>query len=125
MTTTAVVPKTPAGKMKLAISTQTMQDMFSNALGNESGAFLASVIDLYSTDTKLQKCDPQKVLMECAKAASLKLGINKSLGFAYVTPYKDVPQFQIGYKGIIQLALRTGQFQHQICTSCLGRSWGL
>jgi recombination protein RecT len=49
--------------------------------------------------------------MEALKAAVLKLPINKSLGFAYIVPYKEVPQFQIGYKGLIQLAMRTGQYR--------------
>jgi recombination protein RecT len=45
------------------------------------------------------------------KAAILKLPINKSLGFAWIIAYKGAPQFQIGYKGLIQLALRTGQYR--------------
>jgi recombination protein RecT len=54
--------------------------------------------------------------MEALKAAILKLPIIKSLGFAYIVPYKNkagvlVPQFQIGYKGLIQLGMRTGQYR--------------
>ena len=44
-------------------------------------------------------------------AASLDLPINQNLGFAYIIPYKDEAQFQMGYKGYIQLAMRTGQYQ--------------
>jgi recombination protein RecT len=50
--------------------------------------------------------------MEALKAATLKLPINKSLGFAYIVPYKDAPSFQIGYKGYLQLAMRTGQYKY-------------
>jgi recombination protein RecT len=79
--------------------------------------FVASLIDLYASDTYLQKCEPGKVVMEALKAATLKLPINKSLGFAYVIPYKNKagqqePQFQMGYKGLIQLAMRTGQYRY-------------
>jgi len=72
---------------------------------------MSSMLDLYSGDTTLQNCNPQDVAMECLKAASLNLPIVKSLGFAYVVPYKNKPTFTIGYKGLIQLAQRTGQYR--------------
>ncbi len=106
----------PLDKLKRVISSETVQAQFQNALAENSGPFIASVIDLYGSDAYLQKCDPNAVLMECLKAATLKLPINKGLGFAYVIPYKvkgnDTPQFQIGYKGYIQLAMRTGQYKY-------------
>jgi len=111
MTTTDVTIK-PVKEIRLQLETPAVREQFDNVLGKESGAFVSSVIDLYNGDKKLQKCKPAAVIMECLKAASLKLPINKSLGFAYVIPYDNSPQFQIGYKGIIQLALRTGQFKY-------------
>jgi recombination protein RecT len=103
-------------KLKKVLNAPSVQEQFENALGENSGAFVASVIDLYNNDDYLKKCDPNKVVMEALKAATLKLPINKQLGFAYVVPYKKkgkpTPQFQIGYKGYIQLAMRTGQYRH-------------
>lgn len=97
------------------MGSSSVQEQFKNALRDNSGPFVASVIDLYNGDTYLQECDPSLVVMECLKAATLKLPINKNLGFAFVVPYKKkgiaIPQFQIGYKGLIQLALRTGQYR--------------
>jgi recombination protein RecT len=52
------------------------------------------------------------VVREALKAATLKLPINKSLGFAYVVVYKGKPQFQVGYKGMVQLAMRSGIYKH-------------
>lgn len=75
----------------------------------KASTFLASMLDLYEGDDYLQKCDPKKVAMECMKAASLDLPLVKSLGFAYVVPFKGTATFQIGYKGYIQLAFRSGQ----------------
>jgi recombination protein RecT len=87
-----------------------------NALKDNSDAFVASVIDLYNSETRLQECNPNQVAAEALKAAVLKLPINKALGFAYLVPYKTggkmVPQFQLGYKGYIQLAMRTAQYKH-------------
>lgn len=102
----------PVNQMKNLVNNNALNKMFKDALKENSGAFLSSVIDLYNSDTNLQKYNAKDVLMEALKAATLKLPINKQLGFAYIVPYKDVPQFQLGYKGYIQLAMRTGQYQN-------------
>ena len=101
--------------MKNMLNANTVQEQFKNALGKNSSAFVTSIIDLYNGDSYLQGCAPKLVVMEALKAAVLKLPINKSLGFAYIVPYKVkgvlTPQFQTGYKGFIQLAMRTGQYK--------------
>lgn len=101
----------PVDVLKSIMASSSVQEQFKNALKDNSGPFVASIIDLYNGDDYLQKCNPTQVVMECLKAATLKLPINKSLGFAYIVPYNGVPQFQIGYKGLIQLAMRTGQYR--------------
>ncbi|MBC7340855.1 MAG: recombinase RecT [Clostridia bacterium] len=102
-------------RLKRVLSTESVRAQFENALKENAGAFIASIIDLYGSDKYLQECEPAQVIMEALKAATLKLPINKQLGFAYIVPYKSkgqaVPQFQIGYKGYIQLAMRTGQYR--------------
>ena len=107
--------KAQMSKLKSILSADSVKEQFQNALKENAGAFVASVIDLYSSDTYLQECDPNSVVMEALKAATLKLPINKQLGFAYIVPYKSkgksIPQFQLGYKGYIQLAMRTGQYK--------------
>ena len=110
------VAKRPVDQLKTILGAESVQEQFQNALKENSGAFVASIIDLYSSDIYLQQCDPGKVVAEALKAATLKLPINKNLGFAYIVPYRDkgvqAPQFQIGYKGYIQLAMRTGQYKY-------------
>lgn len=63
----------------------------------------------------LQDADPQSVYMSAMTSASLWLPVNPNLWFAYILPYKNkdwtVAQFQLGYKGFIQLAQRSGQFK--------------
>lgn len=102
---------TPVQKLKYVISTDSVQEQFKNALQDGAPLFIASLIDIYNNDKYLQKCSPQAVIMEALKAATLKLPINKNLGFAYIVPYGNEPQFQVGYKGYIQLAMRTGQYK--------------
>lgn len=99
-------------QFKAVLNEKTFRAQIQNSLKEKSGAFLSSMIDLYNGDTTLQQCDPRAVAMECIKAASLDLPINKSLGFAYVVPYKGKPTFSIGYKGLIQLAQRSGQYRY-------------
>lgn len=106
----------PVQKLKSILSAESVQEQFRNALQENTGIFTASLIDVYNNDKYLQECNPSAVVMEALKAATLKLPINKQLGFAYIVPYKSKgvaqPQFQLGYKGYIQLAMRTGQYRY-------------
>jgi len=110
--------------LKNVMNAPSVMEQFKNALKENASTFVASVIDLYNGDAYLQKCEPNMVVMEALKAAVLKLPINKSLGFAWIVPYNNsvknaqggwdkklIPTFQIGYKGYIQLAMRTGQYR--------------
>lgn len=116
--TSAQVPAKPIDRLKSILSAESVQEQFKNVLAENAGAFVASIIDLYNTDKYLQVCDPKSVVMEALKAASLKLPINKQLGFAWIVAYKDnksgqhIPTFQVGYKGYIQLCMRTGTYRY-------------
>lgn len=84
-------------------------------LSEKKQEFVSNLIALTDSDSNLAECDPAQ-LMKCAmNATALNLPLNKNLGYAYVIAYKQngvpVPQFQIGYKGLIQLAIRTGQYK--------------
>lgn len=110
--------------LKGILNAPSVVEQFQNALAKNAPTFIASVIDLYNGDSKLQLCDPKAVVMEALKAAVLKLPINKALGYAYIIPFNNSkkdergnwikvmePTFQMGYKGYIQLAMRTGQYR--------------
>ncbi len=107
----------PIDRLKAILSAESVQQQFRNVLGENAGAFVASIIDLWNNDKYLQLCDPKLVAGEALKAASLKLPINKQLGFAYIIAYRDgktgqyIPTFQPGYKGYIQLCLRAGVYR--------------
>jgi recombination protein RecT len=92
---------------------------FQELMGKNATAFITSVLQIVSSNEKLKKADPTSVYQSAAMAATLNLPLNNNLGFAYIVPYKqkrgneyvDVAQFQLGYKGFIQLAQRSGQFK--------------
>lgn len=104
--------QSPANIMRGILNSESTKKLLQDSLKENAGAFSASVLDLYNSDTYLQRCDPRKVFGECLKAVSLKLPISKQLGFAYVVPCGNVPQFRIGYKGLIQLCMRTGEYRY-------------
>ena len=79
-------------------------------LGKNAPAFVSSVLTLVNNNALLQKADIKTVYTSALMAASLNLSIQPSLGHAYIVPYKGQAQFQLGYKGFIQLAQRTGAF---------------
>lgn len=114
----------PIDALKGILNASSVQTQFVNALGKSANTFIASLIDLYNTDAALQSCNPKQVVMEALKAAVLHLPLNKALGYAYLIMFnnnrKDAngnwvkvyePVFQMGYKGYIQLAMRTGQYR--------------
>lgn len=127
----AVVQAQPQKKvdiLKGILNAPSVMEQFRNALAKNAPTFVASVIDLYNTDSNLQLCEPKAVVMEALKAAVLHLPINKALGYAYIIPFNNTkkvkdekgieryvkvmePTFQLGYKGYIQLAMRTGQYR--------------
>lgn len=121
MTNQNIPAKKPIDALKHIISQDSVQKQFANAMGKHADRFTASLIDVFTGDTNLQQCEPSEVVSEALKAAVLNLPITKSLGFAYIIPYKKswkegnqwkskyVPTFQPGYKGLIQLTQRTGQ----------------
>lgn len=84
---------------------------FDDMLGKKAAGFIISVINEVQNNTLLTKATRDSILFAAATAAMLDLPINPNLGFAYIVPYKDKAQFQMGYKGFIQLAQRTGQFK--------------
>lgn len=91
------------------ISNDEIRAKFDNVLGKKSNGFIASLIAASKND--LKNVEPNSVLKAAMTAATLDLPIDKNLGFAYIIPYKNEAQFQLSYKGYIQLAIRSGQYK--------------
>lgn len=93
------------------------QSYLEQVLGERKGEFVNNLTALVANNDKLQECEPMTTMYAALKATALELPLDQNLGFAYVLPYKDnknnrtVSQFQLGYKGIAQLAIRSGQFK--------------
>lgn len=98
------------------IRSQNTQAYLADVLGEKKETFVSNLTALVSNDTKLQECKPVTLMYAALTATALDLPLDKNLGFAYVIPYKNnrervtEAQFQLGAKGIKQLAIRSGQF---------------
>lgn len=98
------------------ITSPVWQKYLEDILKERKGSFVNNVTALVAGDPKLQECVPATIVFAALKATALNLPLDKSLGMAFCIPYKNnkqntvVAQFQLGYKGVKQLALRSGQF---------------
>lgn len=103
--------------LKSLLNTPTMKKKFEEVLDKKAPQFMASLLNLYNGDPNLREAEPMSIISSAMVAASLDLPVDKNLGYAWIVPFYDskkghkVAQFQLGYKGYIQLALRTGQYK--------------
>jgi len=104
-----------------------MRKRFNDLLGKRSAQFISSVVSLVNADAKLQQAfyeSPMTVIQSALKAATFDLPIDQNLGYAYIVPFKNSKQdadgnwvkrmeasFILGWKGMHQLALRTGSYK--------------
>ena len=99
-------------------------EKFAELLGERASAFITSVISAVNSNDLLQNATQVSIYNAALSAAAMNLPINSNLGFAYIVPYENSykdqkglwqkrveAQFQIGYKGIKQLATRSGQYK--------------
>ena len=112
-----------ADNNKLSVSIQTylksgaVQERLEALLDKRANQFTTSLISVVNSNLLLQECEPKSVLTAAMTAASLDLPINQNLSFAFIIPYRNgrtkqyEAQFQIGYKGFIQLAQRSGYYR--------------
>ncbi len=112
-------------QVKSAISSDKVKKKFAEVLGKKAPQFLASVTNTVIGSTQLQKCDATSIMGAAFVAATYDLPIDSNLGFAAIVPYNNSKwnpqtrqydkhmeaQFQIMYKGFIQLAIRSGYYK--------------
>lgn len=108
---------------------KTLRELFNNPIiktkieqlvGKNSATFATSVMQIANSNALLRTADPTSIFNAACMAATLNLPLQNGLGFAYIVPFKNnkerkvEAQFQIGYKGFIQLAQRSGQFKRLV-----------
>ena len=100
-------------KFSLAIQSEGYKKLINNTLGDPKRAakFIAAISSAVATNSSLQQCDAGSILSGALLGEALNLSPSPQLGQYYLVPFKDKAQFQLGYKGYIQLAIRSGQYK--------------
>lgn len=117
------------GQIKQFLAVDSVKERFNSILGKKAPQFMASIINVVSASPQLKNCDANSIMAAAFVAASFDLPIDSNLGFAALVPYKksvrdengnwnkaNLAQFQMMYKGFIQLAIRSGQYERMNCS---------
>lgn len=99
------------GQVKGFLAQDSVKSRFNEVLGQKANQYMASIVNTVSASPQLQKCDPKSILSAAFVAASYDLPIDSNLGFAAMVPYGEKAQFQMMYKGFVQLAVRSGAYE--------------
>ncbi|WP_425756184.1 recombinase RecT [Ihubacter sp. rT4E-8] len=112
---------TNRGQQRLTLSAYLSQDAVKNKInevigGKDGQRFISAIVSATTANPALQECSNGSILSAAMLGESLKLSPSPQLGQYYLVPYNDnkkgkVAQFQLGYKGYIQLAIRSGQYK--------------
>lgn len=98
--------------VKTLVQQDSIMKKFDEVLGKRAPQFVSSLVSVVNSNQDLAKVDQTSVIASALVAASLDLPINPSFGYMWLVPYKGKAQPQLGYKGYIQLAQRSGQYKH-------------
>lgn len=99
------------------LSNDAVKNQINNIVGGKNGPrFISAIVSAVNTNTQLSQCTNQSILSGALLGESLNLSPSPQLGQYYLVPFNDrekgkVAQFQLGYKGYIQLAIRSGQYK--------------
>ena len=116
-TTPAAPAATGLKAFNALIANPKTQNYLNEVLSEKKSQFVNNLVALVTNSDTLQFCDPQSIMFAGIKATALNLPLDPNLGFAFIIPYNDKKtgtkkaQFQMGYRGLLQLAIRSGQMQ--------------
>lgn len=97
---------------KAFFNQENVQSKFKEILGERSVGFITSVMQVVSSDKNLANVDAKSIYQAAAMAAVLNLPINNNLGYSWLVPFKGKATFIVGWKGFVQMALRTREYKH-------------
>ena len=97
--------------LAVLLQREDIRQRFADVLGAKAPAFMTSVLSTVNTNTNLAKCSANGIIAAAMIAAALDLPVDPNLGFSYIVPYGNQAQLQIGAKGFVQLAMRSGLYR--------------
>lgn len=113
------LPVNKPNAVKGLLDSPVVKNKFKDLLKNKAAQFTSSLITLVNNDSYLSDADPMSIITGAMQAAQLDLPLEKQFGFAYLVPFNTKEgnqwvkkaQFVLGYRGYIQLAMRSGQYR--------------
>ena len=99
-----------ANQLPAMLQNEKIKKRFKEVKGKNAAAFMSALLAVWNGNAKLQECDEKSIFGAARLAATLNLSITPSLGQAYIVPFKGRATFQIGVRGLVQLAHRTKQY---------------
>lgn len=93
------------------LKTEKIKKKISDVTGRNPAAFISTILAAVNGNDQLQKCEPVSIFTAAITAASFNLSVDPQQGQAYLVPFKGKATLQIGFRGYVQLALRTGQYK--------------
>lgn len=107
----SIQKQTDSMNLSKYLNSDNVRKRIEQLVGENTDSWITTVINIASSNSMLKNCDPKTIVFAAIQSVALKLPLDKNLGFAYIVPYKNAAQFQMGYKGFIQLAMRSGQYK--------------
>ena len=113
----SLVAKKNRQSMAMYLTGEAVKNQINSIVGGKNGTrFISAVVSAVNNNPALQECTNQSILAAALLGESLNLSPSPQLGQYYMVPFDDkekgkVAQFQLGYKGYIQLAIRSGQYK--------------
>ncbi len=115
MSNTQLTPSQKSRQIKDFFDKPAVQAKMRELVDKNAASFGTSIMQIVNSNAMLLDAEPMSIFNAACMAATLNLPVNNNLGFAYIVPYRNKgrveAQFQLGYKGFIQLAQRSGQFK--------------
>ena len=107
----------PSNRMRQTLELPSVKKILEDTAKSGKDELALAIINLYGNpDSSLQYCDAGEVFREAMKSVTVKLPLDPNLGFCYVVPRRKAgvwhAHFQIGYKGYIQMGIRSGMYKH-------------
>lgn len=111
MSNLTVQQKQNLSVLKSTLNNPNVYKRIQEMLGRKPDSYITSVLQVIGSNNMLINVDAESITGAVFTACALNLPLNNNLGLAYIVPFKGSAQLQIGYKGFIQLAQRTGQIK--------------
>jgi recombination protein RecT len=104
--------KAPKQSLREYMRSPEITTRFAEVVGkSNANSYISSVLIAVSSNEDLQKCEMKSIVSSALRSATLQLSVDPATGYAYLVPYGNQATLIVGYKGLYQMAIRTGKYR--------------